>query len=243
MGKGDGSNISVVWDYVKIYLAVAMLAVLHYFTKTYEFRTELSKARVEDNLTLQILLLFETIEFYWSVILILTILVGFNIARDPLREKPLVKSFSVGFFGALSYQIIMLILTILLVLNMTAHEVTDADDTSEGVEDDDFSIIEFLSRPIFHGILAITIAMPFQRMAPITRERKSIRQLIRQSNHHSDAIKANTKKIFEIIESQDENISKITGLELSDAIDRIDGEEETTELELSDAFDRLDGED
>ena len=54
---------------------------------------------------------------------------------------------------------------------------------------------------------------------------------------------SNTKKIFEIIESQDENISKITGLELSDAIDRIDGEEETTELELSDAFDRLDGED
>ena len=151
---------------------------------------------------------------------------------------------------------------ILLILIHTEVAVDDA--TSDG-EEFDFPIIEFLFTPIFHGILALTIAIPFQEMAPISRDRKSVQELSRQSHSHSNVIMGHTKEIAELIESRDETQRKIreiraslgddlislqhstseesNQLEISDAFDQLDGEEETTELELSDAFDQLDGED
>ena len=199
---------------------------------------------------------------YAPVLLVLTILVGFNIARTTDRKKSLVNSFSAGFIGALSYQIIMGLFMILLILIHT--EVGEDDATSEG-EEGDFSIIEFLSTPIFHGFLASFIAIPFQEMGPFSRDRKSIQELSRQSHSHSGVIMGHTKEITELIESRDETQRKIreiraslgddlislqhstseesNQLEISDAYDQLDGEEETTELELSDAFDQLDEED
>jgi len=262
MGKGDGSNISVVLDHVKIYLIIAFLAMLHYIAKAYELRTV-----IENDLLLSLLLLVKIESLYAVVLIALTILVGFNIARTTERKKSLVNSFSAGFIGALSYQIIMGLFMIFLI--STAHtgpgvgEVTEDDAASEG-EEGDFSIIEFLSTPIFHGILALSIAIPFQEMDSISPHRNSTHRLVFRSRHY-DAIKEHTKKIDELIESRDETQRKIreiraslgddlislqhstseesNQLEISDAFDRLDGEEETTELELSDAFDQLDGED
>ena len=257
MGKGDGSNNSVVWNHVKIYLIIAFLAMLHYIAKAYELRTV-----IENNLLLYLLLLVEIESLYAVVLITLTILVGFNIARTTDRKKSLVNSFSAGFIGALSYQIIMGLFMILLILIHT--EVGEDDATSEG-EEGDFSIIEFLSTPIFHGFLASFIAIPFQEMGPFSRDRKSIQELSRQSHSNSGVIKENTKEIAELIQSQDETNQKIREiraslgddlislqhstseeskqLEISDAFDRLDEGEETTELEISDAFKQLDGED
>lgn len=256
MGKGDGGNNSVVWNHVKIYLIIAFLAMLHYTAKIYELRTV-----IENNLLLHLLLLVE-IESLYSVILItLTILVGFNIARTTDRKKSLVNSFSAGFIGALSYQIIMGLFMILLIFMHT--EVGEDDATSES-EEGDFPIIEFLSTPIFHGILALTIAIPFQEMDSMSPNRKSTHGLVFRSRHSAD-IKENTKEIAELIQSRDEANQKIREIRaslgdhlislqhstseeskhlgISDAFDRLDGEQETTELELSDAFNQLDGED
>ena len=259
MGKSDGSNNSVVWNHVKIYLTIAFLAMLHHIAKAYQLQTELE---IDFLLVHHLLLLLEIESLYASVLLVLTILVGFNIARTTERKKSLINSFSAGFIGALSYQIIMVLFTIILILTYT--EVTEDDATSEG-EGGDFPIIEFLSTPIFHGILALTIAIPFQEMGPIYRDRKSIQELSRQSRNLNGVIMGHTKEIDELIESRDEIQLKIreiraslgddlislqhstseesNQLEISDAFDRLDREEETTELELSDAFDRLDGED
>lgn len=256
MGKGDGGNNSVVWNHVKIYLIIAFLAMLHYTAKIYELRTV-----IENDLLLHLLLLVE-IESLYSVILItLTILVGFNIARTTDRKKSLVNSFSAGFIGALSYQIIMGLFMILLIFMHT--EVGEDDATSES-EEGDFPIIEFLSTPIFHGILALTIAIPFQEMDSMSPNRKSTHGLVFRSRHSAD-IKENTKEIAELIQSRDEANQKIREIRaslgdhlislqhstseeskhlgISDAFDRLDGEQETTELELSDAFNQLDGED
>lgn len=256
MGKGDGGNNSVVWNHVKIYLIIAFLAILHYIAKMYELRTV-----IENDLLLHLLLLVE-IESLYSVILItLTILVGFNIARTTDRKKSLVNSFSAGFIGALVYQIIMGLFMIFLILMHT--EVGEDDATSES-EEGDFPIIEFLSTPIFHGILALTIAIPFQEMDSMSPNRKSTHGLVFRSRHNAD-IKENTKEIAELIQSRDEANQKIREIRaslgdhlislqhstseeskhlgISDAFDRLDGEQETTELELSDAFNQLDGED
>ena len=256
MGKGDGGNNSVVWNHVKIYLIIAFLAMLHYTAKIYELRTV-----IENNLLLHLLLLVE-IESLYSVILItLTILVGFNIARTTDRKKSLVNSFSAGFIGALVYQIIMGLFMIFLILMHT--EVGEDDATSES-EEGDFPIIEFLSTPIFHGILALTIAIPFQEMDSMSPNRKSTHGLVFRSRHSAD-IKENTKEIAELIQSRDEANQKIREIRaslgdhlislqhstseeskhlgISDAFDRLDGEQETTEIELSDAFNQLDGED
>ena len=267
MGKGDGGNNPVVWNHVKIYLIIAFLAMLHYTAKIYELRTV-----IENDLLLHLLLLVE-IESLYSVILItLTILVGFNIARTTDRKKSLVNSFSAGFIGALSYQIIMGLFMILLIFMHT--EVGEDDDElvvgPDGVpivsasEEGDFPIIEFLSTPIFHGILALTIAIPFQEMDSMSPNRKSTHGLVFRSRHSAD-IKENTKEIAELIQSRDEANQKIREIRaslgdhlislqhstseeskhlgISDAFDRLDGEQETTELELSDAFNQLDGED
>jgi hypothetical protein len=257
MGKGDESNNSVVWNHVKIYLTIAFLAMLHYIAKAHELRTV-----IENNLLLHLLLLVEIESLYAVVLITLTILVGYNIARTTEGNKSLVNSFSAGFIGALSYQIIMGLFMILLILLHT--EMTEDDAITEG-EEGDFSIIEFLSTPIFHGILALTIAIPFQEMAPISRNRKSIQGLSKQSHSQSDVIMNHTKEIAELIESRDETQRKIreiraslgddlislhhstseesNQLEISDAFNQLDGEEEATELELSDAFDRLDEDD
>ncbi len=256
MGKGDGGNNPVVWNHVKIYLIIAFLAMLHYTAKIYELRTV-----IENDLLLHLLLLVE-IESLYSVILItLTILVGFNIARTTDRKKSLVNSFSAGFIGALSYQIIMGLFMIFLILMHT--EVGEDDATSES-EEGDFPIIEFLSTPIFHGILALTIAISFQGMDSMSPNRKSTHGLVFGSRHSAD-IKENTKEIAELIRSRDEANHKILEIRaslgdhlislqhstseeskhlgISDAFDRLDGEQETTEIELSDAFNQLDGED
>jgi len=259
MGKGDGSNNSVVWNHVKIYLTIAFLAMLHHIARAYELQTVIES----DLLLVHHIILLEEIKLeYAPVLLALTILVGFNIARTTERKKSLVNSFSAGFIGALSYQITMVLFTILLILMHT--EATEDDAASDG-DDGDYPIIEFLSTPIFHGILALTIAFPFQEMGPIYPGRKSIQELSRQSHSHSGVIMGHTKEITELIESRDETQRKIreiraslgddlislqhstseesNQLEISDAYDQLDGEEETTELELSDAFDQLDEED
>ena len=113
MGKSDGSNNSVVWNHVKIYLTIAFLAMLHHIAKAYQLQTEFE---IDFLLVHHLLLLIEIESLYASVLLVLTILVGFNIARTTERKESLINSFSAGFIGALSYQIIMALFMILLIL-------------------------------------------------------------------------------------------------------------------------------